>query len=165
MNSAERSNKLELTTPSDREIVMTRSFAAPRTTVFDAFTKPELVRRWLLGPCGWSMPVCDIDLKPGGKYKYTWRNDADGKEFGVSGTFLEVARPERTVHLEKFDEEWYPGEAQITTTFIERNGATLTTMTILHESREARDQALETGMADGVAVSYDRLEDILDSAA
>src|SRR6267378_5192290 len=100
---------LKLTPRGDREIVITRVFDAPRKLVFDAFTKPELVKQWLLGPDGWSMPVCEIDLKVGGKYRYVWRRDNDGTEMGMRGVFREIVAPERIVHTEKFDEAWYAG--------------------------------------------------------
>jgi uncharacterized protein YndB with AHSA1/START domain len=154
-------HKLELTTPSDREVRMTRSFDAPRALVFDAFTKPELVRRWLLGPDGWSMPVCEIDLRVGGAYHYLWRNDEGTREFGVRGTYREIARPERILHTERFEGELDSGEAQVTTTFAEIAGTTVVTMTIDYGSREVRDIALESGMDRGVAASYDRLASIL----
>src|ERR1700716_2719278 len=156
------SEKLQITTPTDREIAMTRVFNAPRRLVFDALTKPELVKRWLLGPPGWSMPVCEIDLKVGGSYRYVWHNE-DGREMGMGGKYREIVRPERIVHSEKFDEAWYPGEALVTTTLVEKGGSTTLTTTMLMESREARDEVLESGMESGVAVSYDRLEEILSS--
>ncbi len=158
----ESTHRLEVTTPADDSIVMTRLFGAPRTLVFEAFTQPELIRRWLLGPDGWSMPVCEVDLKPGGAYHYVWRSDDDeSKQFGVSGVYREIVPGERTVHLEKFDDAWYPGEAEVTTTFVEESGTTTVTMTIRYESREIRDMALESGMERGVAISYDRLAAIL----
>src|SRR3989454_4488921 len=101
--------KLQITTPSDREIAMTRVFDAPRSLVFDAFTKPELVKQWLLGPPGWSMPVCEIDLRVGGTYRYVWRH-ANGNEMGMGGVYREIVAPERIVATQKFDEPWYPGE-------------------------------------------------------
>jgi uncharacterized protein YndB with AHSA1/START domain len=152
---------LEITTPTDREIVMTRAFDAPRRLVFDAWTKPELVRRWLLGPDGWSMPVCEIDLRVGGAYRWVWRRDKDGTEMAVGGVYREIAAPERLVATEKFDEAWYPGEAVNTVALVERSGRTTMTQTTLYESREARDKALQSGMADGVEASYNRLEAIL----
>ena len=152
---------LQLTTPSEREIAMTRVFDAPRTLVFDAHTKPELVRRWLLGPDGWSMPVCEIDLRVGGAYRYVWRNDKDGSEMGMGGVFREIAAPERLVHTERFDEPWYPGEALDTIVLVERGGKTTLTQTILYESRDARDAVLKSGMESGVTTSYDRLADLL----
>src|SRR4051795_5531657 len=102
---------LQVSTRGDREIVMTRDFAAPRQLVFDAFTKPELVRRWLLGPPGWTMPVCEIDLRVGGAYRYVWRSEKDGSQMGMGGVFREVVPLERLVASEKFDDAWYPGEA------------------------------------------------------
>jgi uncharacterized protein YndB with AHSA1/START domain len=155
---------LDVTTPDDRTIVMTRRFASARPPIFDAFTKPELIKRWLLGPDGWSMPVCEVDLTVGGSFHYVWRNDSDGRQFGMGGVYREIVRPERVVHVEKFDEPWYPGEAVITTVLAERDGATLLTLTSLFETREARDTALESGMTDGVAASYDRLAEVLEAA-
>lgn len=152
-------NTLEVTTPSDREIVMKRVFDAPRSVVFDAFTKPELIKRWLLGPDGWSMPVCEVDLNVGGTYHYVWHNDADASEFGFNGRYREIVRPERIVHVESMDGN--PGEALITTTFVEQNGSTTVTITMKHESREVRDMVLATGMDEGVARSYERLDEVL----
>ena len=154
---------VQITTPSDREIAMTRSFDAPRHLVFDALTKPELVKRWLLGPAGWSMPGCEIDLQVGGAYRYLWRRDKDGSEMGMGGVFREIARPERLVATEKFDEAWYPGEALTTTTLVEQDGKTTLTQTMLYQSREIRDGVLESGMESGVAASYDRLAELLAS--
>src|SRR6267143_6040370 len=88
---------LQVTTPSDREIAMTRVFNAPRHLVFDALTKPELVKQWLLGPPGWTMPVCEIDLRAGGQYRYVWRKESTGTEMGMGGVFREVVRPEKLV--------------------------------------------------------------------
>ena len=149
----------------DREIVMTRVFDAPRQLVFDAHTKPELVKRWLLGPPGWSMPVCEIDLRVGGKYRYVWRRDKDGKEMGMGGVYHEIVAPERIVHTEKFDESWYPGEAVDTLVLTEQGGKTTLTQTMLLVSREARDGILKSGMESGVSKSYDRLEALLASPA
>jgi uncharacterized protein YndB with AHSA1/START domain len=151
----------QVSTPTDREIQVTRQFDAPRGMVFDAFTKPELVRRWLLGPPGWTMPVCEIDLRPGGAYRYVWRHDSDGKEMGMGGLFREIVRPERLVATERFDESWYGGEALDTTVFVEEGGATRITITVLYESMEARDTARRSGMERGMAASYDRLEELL----
>jgi len=151
---------LQVTTPTDREIVMTRVFDAPRHLVFDAHTKPELIKRWLLGPSGWTMPVCDIDLRVGGAYRYVWRN-AKGTEMGMGGVYREIVAPERLVNTERFDEAWYPGEALSTTVFVEKGGKTTLTLTVLYESREARDGVLKSGMETGVGASYDRLSDLL----
>jgi uncharacterized protein YndB with AHSA1/START domain len=158
------SDTLKIEPSGDREIVMTRAFNAARDLVFDAFTQPELVKRWLLGPPGWAMPICEIDLKTGGAYRYVWRNE-DGREMGMGGTYREIVRPDRIVHTEIFDESWYPGESLITTLFTENDGTTTVKTTIRYESKEARDGVLESGMADGVSVSYDRLDTILGSMA
>lgn len=154
---------LKVTTPTDREIVMARVFDAPRHLVFETFTKPELVKQWLLGPPGCSMPVCEIDLRVGGAYRYVWRLP-DGSEMGVSGVFREVVAPERVVATEKFQQAWYPGEALVTNLLVEQGGKTTLTLTVRYESREARDIALKTPMEKGVAASYDRLAELLTKA-
>ncbi|MFN0171895.1 MAG: SRPBCC family protein [Bryobacteraceae bacterium] len=152
----------KVTTPTDREILIARDFHAPRSLVFDAFTKPELVRRWLLGPSGWTMPVCEIDLRAGGLYRYVWRQEAVN-DMGMGGVFREVVSPGRIVATEKFDECWYPGEALNTTVFVEEGGVTRTTITLLYESKEARDTARRSGMEHGMAAGYNRLEEMLPS--
>ena len=154
-------DSFKIYTPSDREIRVSRDFDAPRSLVFDAFTKPELVRRWLLGPPGWTMPVCEIDLRVGGSYRYVWRSEEDGSQMGIRGVFREIAPVERLVATERFDDAWYPGEALDTTVFEERRGITRTTITILYESQEARDAARRSGMEYGMAAGYDRLETLL----
>jgi uncharacterized protein YndB with AHSA1/START domain len=153
---------LKVTTPTDREIVLTRVFDAPRRLVFDALTKPELLKRWLLGPPGWSMVVCDVDLKVGGSYRYVWRN-ADGAEMGMHGVYREIVRPERIVNTETFDFgcDAQSGEAVGTVVLTERGGRTTLTTTVLYPSKEARDATIASGMEHGVAASYDRLEELL----
>jgi uncharacterized protein YndB with AHSA1/START domain len=153
---------LEVTTPTDREIAMTRVFAAPRRLVFDAFTKPELVRRWLLGPSGWTMPVCEIDLRVGGRYRYVWRKTGV-PDMGMGGVFREIVPPERIVATELFDDAWYEGEAVDTTVFDEQGGSTRVTITMLLASKEVRDAVLKSGMEGGVEAGYDRLDEILAS--
>lgn len=152
--------QLKVTTRGDREIVMTREFDAPRKLVFDAFTKPELIRQWLLGPPGWSMPVCEVDLRVGGKYRYMWRH-TNGNQMGMGGMYREIVPPERIVATEKFDESWYPGEAVGTVELVEKAGRTTLTQTILYESREARDGVMKSPMESGVAAGYNRLEQLL----
>jgi uncharacterized protein YndB with AHSA1/START domain len=152
---------LKVAARGEREIVMTRVFDAPRRLVFDACTKPELVRQWLLGPEGWSMPVCEIDLRVGGRYRYVWRRDRDGTEMGMGGVFREIVPPERLVTTEEFDDPWYPGQAIGTLVLVEEAGRTTLTQTMLYESREARDGVLKSPMEKGVAASYDRLEKML----
>ena len=113
--------KLQITTPSDREVAMTRTFDAPRRLVFDAFTKPELIKRWLGVRAGWTMPVCEVDLRVGGTYRYVWRGPK-GNDMGMGGVFREIVAPERIVATEKFDDSWYAGEAVDTTVFVEQGG-------------------------------------------
>ena len=152
--------RLTLTTPTDREIVMTRVFDAPRRLVFDAMTKPELLKRWFFGPPGWSLEVCEVDLRVGGGYRYVWRGRG-GTEMGMRGVYREVVPPERIVQTEAFDESWYPGEAVGTLVLVERDGKTTLTMTVLYDSREIRDAVLKTPMERGVAMGYDRLAELL----
>ena len=154
---------LQVTTPSEREIVMTRVFDAPRTLVFDAWTKPELLKRWLGVRNGWSFAVCEVDLRVGGAYRFVWRGP-DGAEMGMGGVYQEIVTPERLVSTEKFDDPWYPGEALDTIVLVEEDGRTTATTTVLYESREIRDAVLESGMARGVAESYDVLDELLESA-
>lgn len=156
--------QLNVTTPSDWEITMTRVFDAPRTLVYDAHTKPELVKRWLLGPPGWSMPVCEIDLRVGGKYRWVWRSDKDRTTMGMGGVYRAIAAPERLVTTERFDEAWYPGEGLNTLVLVEKGGRTTLTQTMRYESKVARDAVLKSGMEKGVEASYDRLAELLASA-
>jgi uncharacterized protein YndB with AHSA1/START domain len=153
-------NTLKLQAHGDREIVMTRVFNAPRHLVFEAFTRPDLLRQWLLGPPGWTMPVCEVDLRVGGKYRYVWRNDK-GVEMTASGTFREVVAPERIVASEMFDPPWYPGECVNTMALKEEGGRTLLTQTLRYESNAAREVVIKSPMESGVAISYDRLEQLL----
>ena len=154
-------NKLQITTPSDRELAMTRVFDAPRTLVWDALTKPELVKRWLVR-AGWTFPVCEIDLRVGGTYRYVWRK-GNGFEMGMGGVYREIVRPERLVATEVFDDPWYPGEALDTTTFVERGGKTTLTTTVRYDSKETRDAVLKSPMESGIAENYNNLEELLAS--
>jgi uncharacterized protein YndB with AHSA1/START domain len=151
---------LKVSALNDREILMTRLFDAPRDLVFDAFTKPHLIKRWLTGPDGWSLPVCEVDLKVGGSLRYVWRH-ADGTDMGLSGAYREIKRPERIVHSELFDEDWTGGETLVTTVFIEEGGRTMMRQTILYASRAARDAVLKSPMESGVAQSFNRLAELL----
>jgi uncharacterized protein YndB with AHSA1/START domain len=159
-----KSANLKVMAQGDREIVMTRTFNAPRKLVFEAFTQPALLKRWLFGPDDWSLPVCEVDLKVGGKYRYVWRCGKSGQEMGAGGVYREIVAPERIVATEKFDEAWYEGEAVITFVFTEQQGKTLLTQTLTYKSREARDMVLKSGMETGLGRSYDRLEEMFSSA-
>jgi uncharacterized protein YndB with AHSA1/START domain len=160
---AKKSGKLQVTTPSDREIAMTRVFDAPRNLVFDAFTRPELLKRWLGVLGGWTFALCEVDLRVGGAYRYVWRGP-NGQEMGMGGVFREVVRPERVVCTEKFDDAWYEGDAVDTMTFVERNGKTTATTTVLYASKAVRDAVLKSPMEKGVAQGYDMLDKLLASA-
>ncbi|HEV8483133.1 MAG TPA: SRPBCC family protein [Blastocatellia bacterium] len=156
------SDTLKVTTPSDREIVVTRVFEAPRSLVFDCMSKPELVKQWLLGPPGWTMPVCEIDLRVGGRYRYVWRGP-DGSEMGMGGVYREIVRPERIVQSELFDQDWTGGETVGTALLTEEGSRTTLTIKVLYSSKEARDGALRTGMTEGMAAGYDRLAKLVAS--
>jgi len=152
---------LKIVPVSDREIQITRVFNAPRTLVFDAHTKPELVRRWLFGPPGWVFDVCEIDLRVGGAYRYVWRMPPD-TVMGMGGVYREIRAPERIVSTEKFDESWYPGAAVGTLVLTERNGQTTLTNTIQYESKDARDAVLKSPMEGGLKTGYDRLAEMVE---
>jgi uncharacterized protein YndB with AHSA1/START domain len=154
---------LQITTASEREIVMTRSFDAPRHLVYEAYTRPELVKRWLGVFGGWSLDVCEIDLRVGGRYRYVWRN-VNGQEMGMGGVYLEVVPPERIVNTEVFDQAWYDGEAQGTVEFLEKDGKTTLTTTVRYASQAVRDAVLQSPMEQGVGASYDKLEEVLASS-
>lgn len=148
---------LQVTTPTEREIVLTRVFDAPRRLVFDAFTKPELLKRWF-GPHGWSLVVCEVDLKVGGRFRFVLRGP-DGREMGMRGVYREIVAPERSVHMESYDD--YPGESEVTTVLVERGGKTTLTATIVYPSQEIRDIVIKSGMEHGAAESYDKLAELL----
>ena len=148
---------LKVTTPSDREIVLTRVFDAPRRLVFDAFSKPELLRRWF-GPRGWTLAVCEVDHRVGGAFRFLLRRP-DGMEMGIRGVYREIVPPERSVHVEYYDD--YPGESLVTAVFVEHDGRTTFTATVLYPSREVRDAVIRAGMEHGAAESYDKLAELL----
>ncbi len=153
---------VDVTTPTDRSVQVTRVFDAPRDLIWEAHTNPELLRRWLLGPDGWTMPVCEIDLKVGGTSRFVWRGP-DGTDMGMHGVYREIVPPERIVHTELFDEDWTGGETLVTTVLHEQADRTILTTTVRYASREARDGTLNSGMEQGVAASYDRLAELLAS--
>lgn len=151
-------------TPSDTEVLVKRSFDAPAALVWRAYTEPELVRRWLLGPPGWSMPECEMDVRVGGLYRWRWRSD-EGQEFGFNGEFLEVALHSKIVHTQHYD----PGDlnesmgsepAIVAVTFDEASGVTSVTTSIKFASKEDRDAAFSTGMTGGMEMSYKLLDQV-----
>ncbi len=162
MSTASKVETTTFTTPSDREIAMTRVFDAPRRLVFDAWTNPKHVPHWMLGPDGWTMPVCEIDLRPGGAWRFVWRR-SNGTEMEMRGEYREVTPPERLVSTESWGDDW--PETLNTLTLSEEGGKTTMTQTVLYPSKEARDAAFETGMKDGASQSFDRLEAYLQTMA
>ena len=129
--------------------------------MFDAFTKPDLLKKWLFGPDGWALAVCEIDLRVGGRYRYVWKRERDGSSMGAGGVYREIVAPERIVATERFDDAWYPGESVGTIALVESGGQTTLTQTLQYESREARDMALQSGMEEGLGAGYDRLEKLV----
>ena len=148
------------TTPSDREVLLTRVVSAPRRLVFAAWTEPRHLQRWLTGPEGWTMPVCEIDLRPGGRWRYVYRK-ASGTEMTLTGSVLEVAPPERLVTTESWGPEW--PETVNTLVLTESEGRTTIALTITYVSKEARDAALATGAMDGMNRAFELLEVLLDA--
>ncbi len=156
---------VKVTLPSDREVKVVRVFNAPQALVYEAHTKPALIQRWMLGPPGWTMPVCEMDVRVGGAYRWRWKAEEDGKEFGFSGKFLEVVAPSRLVHDQLYD----PGDlggptsdepAIISLDLEETNGKTTLTIAMLFPSKEARDGAVGSGMTDGMEIGYVRLDEM-----
>jgi uncharacterized protein YndB with AHSA1/START domain len=152
----------EYTTPTDTEVVITRVVDAPRQLVFAAWTNPQHIPQWLLGPEGWTMPVCELDLRPGGKWRYVWRKTA-GTEMEMSGEVREVVVPERMVTTERWGPEW--PETINTLQLSEYGKQTTITLTMKYPSKEARDAALETGMQGGMDESFARLDALLQQLA
>lgn len=155
---------LQVTTPSDREIALTRVFDAPRRLVFDCFTKPELLKRWGLGPRAWKLTGCEVDLRVGGAWRFVMTKDT-GEEMIMSGVYREIVAPERIVQTERFEKPPHPGEGQNTTTFVESAGKTTLTVICLYDSKQIRDIVLKSGMESGASTSYDRLAELLPAFA
>ena len=163
--------KAQVTFPTDREVRVAREFNAPRQLVYDAHTKPELVQKWQTGYEGWDMPICDMDVRVGGKYRWQWKSREDGKKFGFFGTFTEVNEPSKLAHEEYYD----PGDTDfampvgdpciVSLDLSEQDGVTTLVCTMKFASKEARDGAVSTGMTDGMEFSYARLDDMFKKAA
>jgi len=161
----------QVTLPSDREVRVTRQFNAPRQLVYDAHTKPELVQMWMAGYSGWDMPVCEMDVRVGGKYRWQWTKREDGKRFGFFGTFTEVSAPGKLVHEEYYD----PGDVDfsmpvgdpciVSLDLSEQNGVTTLVCNMTFASKEARDGAVATGMTDGMEYNYKHLDELFKAEA
>ncbi|MBC7768651.1 MAG: SRPBCC family protein [Phycisphaerales bacterium] len=162
---------LEVTLPSDREVRVVRSFNAARELVWDAHTKPELMQKWCLGPPGWSMPVCEMDVRVGGAYRWRWKSDEDGAEFGFYGTFSEVKAPSKLAHDQYYD----PGDMDyampvgdpclVTLELSEQAGVTTLVCTMKFATEKARDEAVSTGMTDGMEIGYARIDEMFNPKA
>ena len=155
-------NPLIIQTDNDLEVVIIREFDAPRDLLYRCHTEADLVRQWLLGPPGWTMPVCEIDARVGGKYRYVWKQDS-GAEMGMGGLFRVIVRPERIVNTQLFDQDWTGGETVGTMTLTESNGRTTLHNVVVYASKEARDGALMTGMMEGMQSAYQKLDALLGS--
>lgn len=148
-----------VSTPSATEVVLRRGFSAPRRLVFDALTRPELLRRWH-GAREWELVVCEVDLRPGGAWRFVSRGPG-GTVMGMRGVYREVEAPERLVQTEVHD-GWDEGAALVTTVLEEHGGRTEMTTTARYPSREIRDGVLRTPMERGAGEAYDRLAALLD---
>jgi uncharacterized protein YndB with AHSA1/START domain len=157
-----RSGTLQVSLPSDTEILMTRVFDAPRRLVFDALTRAELLRRWFGGPPGWRLDVCEIDARVGGKYRYVWVG-SNGEVMGMGGTILEIDPPERMVADETFDQAWYEGQGVSAIVLTEDRGKTTLRLTVRYDSKAVRDHVLSFPATSGVEMGYDRLAEWLAS--
>lgn len=153
---------LKVTVQGDREIIMTREFNAPRDLVYKAMSEPELIKRWMLGPPGWAMPICESDQRVGGGFRCVWQHQ-DGQEMVMRGTFLEIDPPARVVRTESFVIGCEPQSGEQTATFVltDQGDRTLMTITLVFPSNESRDAMIASGMERGASASYDRLDEVL----
>ena len=152
--------KVNVVAKGERSMLITRTFNAPRELVFDAMTKPAMMKHWLNGPPGWNMSTCKMDVRVGGKYRWVWTNHSGG-EMGMGGVYKKVERPDRLVYTEKFDEAWYPGEAVSEMVLTEVKGKTLMTITVTYGSKAARDGVLASPATGGMEFGYQRLDEYL----
>lgn len=152
-------NRLQLRTEGDTHVVATRRFAAPPGLVYRAHTEPEIIRKWLLGPDGWSMPVCICEPHPGGRIRYEW-TDGKGAGFHLTGEFVEIEPGRRLVHVERMHLPDPTPDNHVETVFSADGGGTLMTMRMTLPDAATRAAMLETGMADGMEASYARLENL-----
>ncbi len=152
-------NELTLSTDGDRHVIVTRRFAAPPEAVYRAHIDPAIVRRWMLGPDGWTMPVCESDPRPGGRIRYEW-SDGAGRGFYLTGEFIELEPFRRIVHVERMHFPQVTPDNRIETTFEPDGRGTLMTMHMTLPDAESRARMLATGMAAGMEASYRRLESL-----
>jgi uncharacterized protein YndB with AHSA1/START domain len=169
----EKTGTLKVTTPTDLEIVMMRSFDAPRRLVWNAMTKPDLVRRWMFTPPGWTWAECEMDVRVGGKFRWAWNGPDGVLALSIWGEYREVTPPAKIVHTECMEmgagagghgsdgEHAEPWELRATLELVEQGGKTRLKMTLLFPTREGRDAALASGMEHGVAAGYETLDGLL----
>ncbi len=153
-------SKLILKTEGDTHVVVIRHFAAPPELVYRAHTDPDIVRKWMLGPEGWSMPVCIAEVKPGGKIRYEWSN-GKGRGFHLTGEYLELEPYTRIVHVERMHLPDPTPDNHIETRFEADGSGTLMTMRMTLPNAQTRAAMLATGMENGMETSYGRLEGML----
>jgi len=158
MTTQGRTGATEYAITSDTEVTITRVFDAPKRVIWDAWTSCEHLPNWMLGPEGWTMPICEIDLRPGGALRMVWRR-TDATEMEITGVYREVEPPERLVYVESWQGDW--PETTDTLLLSETDGKTTATVTIRYVSKEARDAALATGGIEGLSRGFDRLDDYL----
>lgn len=151
---------LTVTTPSDTQIVITRQFDAPPHLVFACYTQPALIKRWLNGAEGWVMTVCEFEARVGGRYRYEWKAPS-GYVMGMGGVVREIEPVSRVVSAELFDDDWTGGETVAVLDFIDETPRTTLVNTITYASKEGRDGALATPMAEGMEFGYKKLDDVL----
>jgi len=151
----------EATTQGSTELVLMRFLKAPPGLVWDTHTQPALIRRWLLGPPGWSLPVCEVDLRVGGKWRYVWAHE-NGEQMGMGGTYLEIEAPTLLVNTQLFDQDWTGGEVVGRLELQEVPGGTRVVNTLRYSSEEARAAAMQSGMASGIELGYQDLDVLLE---
>jgi uncharacterized protein YndB with AHSA1/START domain len=157
-------SKLTLQTEGDTQIVVTRRFAAPPAAVYRAHTEPALIQKWLLGPEGWTMPVCVNEARPGGKIRYEWIN-GKGQGFHITGEYLELKPPSRIVHVERMFLPDPTPDNRVETTFEADGEGTLMTIRMNLPDTQTRAAMLSTGMEHGMEASYVRLDGMIQVAA
>ena len=162
---ASKMEKAQVSLPSDSTVRVTRSFRGPRELVYRAFTEPALLQRWQLGPPGWTMPVCEMDVRVGGKFLWRWRSIENGKQFGFHGEFREVSPPSKLVHTEFYDPGDVGGDmgdgSLITLELTQAGAITTAVVDMDFHTKQARDAAVATGMTDGMEQSYAGLDAML----
>jgi uncharacterized protein YndB with AHSA1/START domain len=154
-------SKLTLKTEGDKHVLVTRRFAASPEAVFRAHTDPKIVQKWLLGPEGWTMPVCILDAKTGGNFRYEWKNESNGHGFHITGEFVEVTPHSKIVHIERMFMPDQTPDNHVETRFEPDGTGTLMTMRMTLPNAETREAMLATGMDKGMEISYERLERLI----